>query len=76
MTNPAPLVLPVGATENSVRVDPVVLYTICDSYIRRSERVERVIGTLLGSVGDGVVDIRSCYAVPHSEGDDQVRMQC
>lgn len=74
MPRPAPLVLPVGATENSVRVHPVVLYMICDSYTRRSERVERVIGTLLGTVGDGIVEIRSCYAVPHSEGDDQVSL--
>jgi hypothetical protein len=73
MTTPAPLVLPVGATENSVRVHPVVLYTICDAYIRRNDGAERVIGTLLGAVGDGIVEIKSCYAVPHSEGNEQVR---
>ena len=68
-----PLVLPVGATENSVRVSPVVLLTIADAYIRRGEGAGRVIGTLLGSVSDGVVDVKSCYAVPHSEANDQVR---
>jgi len=73
MAGPAPLTLPVGATENSVRVHPVVLFTICDAYIRRSEGQERVIGTLLGSISDGVVDIKNCYAVPHSET-EQVRL--
>ena len=73
MANPAPLTLPVGATENSVRVHPVVLFTICDAFIRRNEGQDRVIGTLLGSIGDGVVDIKNCYAVPHSESNDRVR---
>lgn len=68
----APLTLPIGATENSVRVHPVVLFTICDSYIRRNEGQERVIGTLLGTIGDGIVDIKNCYAVPHSEANEQV----
>ncbi len=31
-----------------------------------------MIGTLLGSISDGVVDIRECYAVPHNESMDQV----
>jgi len=70
MANPAPLTLPVGATENSIRVHPVVLFTICDAFIRRNEGQDRVIGTLLGTVGDGAVDIKNCYAVPHSESND------
>ena len=72
MSDSAILTLPVGVTENTVRVHPVVLFTICDAYIRRSENQERVIGTLLGSIGDGVVDIKNCYAVPHSESNEQV----
>jgi len=72
MSDSAILTLPVGVTENTVRVHPVVLFTICDAYIRRSENQERVIGTLLGSIGDGVVDIKTCYAVPHSESNEQV----
>lgn len=72
VASPAPLTLPVGETQNSVRVHPVVLFTICDAFIRRAEGQERVIGTLLGTVGDGVVEIKNCYAVPHSESNDQV----
>jgi len=41
-------------------------------FIRRQETQERVIGTLLGSVGaDGVVDVRNSYAVPHNEQNGQ-----
>lgn len=72
----APLNLPVGQTSITVRVQPVVLFSICDAYIRRNEGKERVIGTLLGSISDGVVDIRDCYAVPHNESMDQVRQTC
>lgn len=71
----APLNLPIGQTNITVRVQPVVLFSICDAYIRRNEGKERVIGTLLGSISDGVVDIRDCYAVPHNESMDQVRQQ-
>ncbi|KAG7672636.1 hypothetical protein Ndes2526B_g08836 [Nannochloris sp. 'desiccata'] len=69
MAGPAPLTLPAGVTENSVKVHPVVLFTICDAYIRRNEGQARVIGTLLGKVGDGIIDIRNCYAVPHTESE-------
>ena len=68
----APLTLPVGVTENSVRVHPVVLFTVCDAYIRRNDGQDRIIGTLLGTIADGVVDVKNCYAVPHSEANDQV----
>lgn len=70
----SPLTLPVGATENSVRVHPVVLFTITDAFIRRKEDQERVIGTLLGTISDGVVEVKNCYAVPHSESHDQVSL--
>lgn len=50
-----------------------VLFNICDAYIRRNEGQERVIGTLLGSVGhDGSVVIKNSYAVPHNESQGQV----
>jgi hypothetical protein len=50
-----------------------VLFNICDAYIRRNEGQDRVIGTLLGSVGhDGSVVIKNSYAVPHNESQGQV----
>lgn len=51
----------------------MVLFTISDAFLRRKEDQERVIGTLLGTIADGVVEVKNCYAVPHSESHDQVR---
>jgi translation initiation factor 3 subunit F len=57
----------------SAKVHPLVVFNICDCYVRRPDQAERVIGTLLGSVlPDGTVDIRNSYAVPHNESVDQV----
>eukprot|EP00897_Mesotaenium_endlicherianum_P002407 jgi/Mesen1/2194/ME000152S01287 len=65
--------VPSGPTAVVAKLHPVVLFNISDCYIRRNEGQERVIGTLLGSVGsDGTVDIRNSYAVPHNESSDQV----
>ncbi|KAL3653492.1 Eukaryotic translation initiation factor 3 subunit F [Castilleja foliolosa] len=62
-------------TSVSARVHPLVIYNICDCYVRRPDQAERVIGTLLGSVlPDGTVDIRNSYAVPHNESSDQVAL--
>eukprot|EP00899_Mesostigma_viride_P020248 jgi/Mesvir1/28224/Mv04773-RA.1 len=66
---------PTGPTALVASVHPVVLFNICDSYSRRNDGQERVIGTLLGSISsDGVVDIQSSYAVPHNESMDQVAL--
>ncbi len=64
------LLLPLGGV--NVKVHPVVLLQVCDAYIRRNEKQERVIGTLLGSSIEGVVEVKSCYVVPHNESADQV----
>lgn len=62
-----------GPSGTVAKVHPTVLFNICDSYIRRNDQTERVIGTLLGSVSsDGTVDIRNSYAVPHNESLEQV----
>ncbi|KAJ7943053.1 Eukaryotic translation initiation factor 3 subunit F [Quillaja saponaria] len=59
----------------SAKVQPLVIFNICDCYIRRPDQAERVIGTLLGSIlPDGTVDIRNSYAVPHNESSDQVAL--
>lgn len=62
----APVIL--GASVN-VRVHPVVIFNILDHYIRRSEQQDRVIGTLLGVNYEGNIEIRDCFPVPHTEGD-------
>ncbi|KAL0359197.1 UNVERIFIED_CONTAM: Eukaryotic translation initiation factor 3 subunit F [Sesamum angustifolium] len=64
-----------SATRVSARVHPLVIFNICDCYVRRPDLAERVIGTLIGSVlPDGTVDIRNCYGVPHNESLDQVAL--
>ncbi|KAJ1818465.1 hypothetical protein GGH91_002051 [Coemansia sp. RSA 2671] len=57
-------------------VHPVVLFSVLDHYLRRNDNQERVIGTLLGvrSEDGRVVEIRSCFAVPHFETEDQVEV--
>ncbi|XP_059628027.1 eukaryotic translation initiation factor 3 subunit F [Cornus florida] len=62
-------------TSLSAKVQPLVIFNICDFFVRRPDQAERVIGTLLGSVlPDGTVDIRNSYAVPHNESSDQVAL--
>uniref|UniRef100_A0A7N0TH37 Eukaryotic translation initiation factor 3 subunit F n=1 Tax=Kalanchoe fedtschenkoi TaxID=63787 RepID=A0A7N0TH37_KALFE len=64
-----------SSTSVSAKVHPLVIFNICDCYVRRPDVAERVIGTLLGSLlPDGTVDIRNSYAVPHSEFSDQVAL--
>jgi translation initiation factor 3 subunit F len=65
--------LPSFGSNLSVRIHPVALFAICDGYIRRNEKQDRVIGTLLGSVTDGVVEVKNCFIVPYSESSEQVR---
>ena len=68
-----PLVFDDQALALNVKVHPVVLFSIIDHYARRNEGQERVIGTLLGTVRDGEVEIRNCFPVPHNETEEQVR---
>jgi hypothetical protein len=68
----ASLLLPISGSNINVKVHPVVLLQICDSYIRRGEKQERVIGTLLGTVSEGTVNVSRCFVVPHTETMDQV----
>ncbi|CAG0881130.1 unnamed protein product, partial [Darwinula stevensoni] len=59
----------------SVSVHPVVLLTIVDSYERRNEHAQRVIGTLLGTMDKGKVEITNCFSVPHNESDVEVAVE-
>ena len=60
----------------SVSILPQALFSILDHASRRSAEQERVIGTLLGVRSeDGTeVEIRNCYAVPHTETAEQVEV--
>lgn len=50
------------------KVYPIVLFNILDHFIRRNED-HRVIGTLVGNSNEGIVEIKNCFPVPHTEGE-------
>jgi len=55
-----------------VEIHPVILFSILDQFIRRNESTDRVIGSLLGFFGtDGIVQVTSCFPVPHNEKPEQ-----
>jgi len=62
-----------------VEIQPVVIFTILDHYIRRPKATtkkddERVIGTLLGRIDDGIVLVSNCFTVPHTEEQLSINM--
>ncbi|CAH8654186.1 unnamed protein product [Schistosoma margrebowiei] len=59
---------------SAVHVHPVVLASIVDAYERRAEGSERVIGTLLGTWGKGIIEVTHCYSVLHQESAVDVSM--
>ncbi|PPQ70444.1 hypothetical protein CVT26_013938 [Gymnopilus dilepis] len=59
-------------TPTKVTIHPVALFSILDHYLRRTEHQDRVIGTLLGTRHENEVEVRSSFAVLHSETDEQV----
>ncbi|KAF3857900.1 hypothetical protein F7725_011101, partial [Dissostichus mawsoni] len=46
-----------------VKIHPVVLASICDSYERRNEGASRCIGTLLGTVDKHSIEVTNCFSV-------------
>jgi translation initiation factor 3 subunit F len=71
---------PVGAQPStaplSVVIQPQAIFSILDHSLRRPSDQDRVIGTLLGVRSeDGTeIEIRNCYAVPHTETAEQVEV--
>ena len=60
----------------AVSIQPQAILAILDHSLRRPDDQERVIGTLLGVRSeDGTeVEIKNCYAVPHTETAEQVEV--
>ncbi|KAF2150597.1 eukaryotic translation initiation factor 3 subunit F [Myriangium duriaei CBS 260.36] len=60
----------------SVAIQPQAIFAILDHSVRRPDGQERVIGTLLGSRSDdgSEIEIKNCYAVPHTETQEQVEV--
>ncbi|EEH16573.1 eukaryotic translation initiation factor 3 subunit F [Paracoccidioides brasiliensis Pb03] len=71
---------PVGAQPSTgplnVVILPQAIFSILDHSLRRNADQERVIGTLLGTRSEdgSEVEIRSCFAVGHTETTDQVEV--
>lgn len=57
----------------AVKVHPVVLFNIIDSFERRSRKTPRVFGTLLGNVDKlGNVEVSNCFVVLYREKDGEL----
>lgn len=71
ISSAAPTTAPINCS-----ILPQALFSILDHASRRPADQERVIGTLLGVRSeDGTeVEIRNCYAVPHTESAEQVEV--
>jgi len=61
-----------ATTVKHVYVHPVALFTAVDSFERRSEDAKRVVGTLLGTFVNGIVEVTNCFTVPHIETQEEV----
>jgi translation initiation factor 3 subunit F len=60
------------AGDVAVKLHPTVVFSILNHFIRRTDRDSRVIGTLLGYVKNGVVEITECFGVPHIEKKEEL----
>ena len=63
----------------TVNIQPQVVLSILDHAVRRDTRdtqSQRVIGALVGvrSEDGSEVEVRSCFAIPHTENEDQVEV--
>ena len=66
--------LSLGDAPNTVvvKLHPTVVFSVLNNYVRRSDRETRVIGTLLGTITDGCIEITECFGVPHMEKKDEL----
>ena len=80
MSTVPPLVL--GGALLGSRVHPMAVLNILDAHMRRPMAQERVIGTLLGRVENGVAVVTDSFPVPHNvstrlteDGDSEERVR-
>lgn len=73
---PAPMGAQPSTAPLKVSIQPQALFSILDHSLRRNKDQDRVIGTLLGQRSeDGTeITIQNCYAVPHTETQEQVEV--
>lgn len=76
---PAAVGMNISLSPVAVNIQPQVILSILDHAVRRDTRdtqSQRVIGALVGVRSeDGTeVEVRSCFAIPHTENEDQVEV--
>lgn len=59
----------------SIVIHPVVIFTICDSYERRNEDIDKIHGTLLGKVEKERIEIRNCFIDDNPTASGKVRLE-
>ena len=47
-----------------VKLHPTAVFEILNTFMRRSDKNQRIIGTLLGSIKDNVVEVNRCAFLP------------
>lgn len=52
------------------RIHPTIISNILDHYMRRPQKQEVVVGTLLGSIDGTKVEFQPSFAVPLSQDED------
>lgn len=58
-----------------LKIHPLVIFQILDRYFRRPEEQDRVIGTLLGVIENGIAQVTNSIAVPHLDNGDEVAIR-
>ena len=56
----------------TIKVHATAIFSILNHFMRRSDGDARVIGTLLGKVEDGVIEVTDCFGVPFIEKTDDL----
>lgn len=57
--------------KDSFHLHPLVVFSILDNYKRRSEGLNRVVGTLMGERRGNRTLIRDCFPVPFKEDETE-----
>lgn len=55
-----------------VKIQPLVIFIICDTFERRNKNQKWVIGVLLGKIKYDVVNVNNCFSVIHEEKTNKV----
>lgn len=55
-------------------IQPVVIYNICDAFIRRNDGQDQVVGALLGTFEEGTFYLKNCLTVTHIEKNEELSM--